>query len=197
MRQDAPAARRLGLYALSFVGALLLLWLGWVGAVQDELQAAQAVQARLRKEFSAKLKQMQALEDLQAQQVARQQQLAVLEAQLPGPRDMEALLSDISRAGVARAVTFELLRPEALVRQDLYAEQRITLRLSGRYQDLAAFSADLAQLPWALSISNFTLTPAKDGNLLMLAQLRSLRPLSVQQAPRLAPPATGGAKGPP
>ncbi len=196
IRVDAPAAQRLGLCALTFAGVLLLLWLGWLGAVQDELQAAQSAQARLRKEFSAKLKQLQALEDLQAQQVARQQQLAALEAQLPGPRDMEALLSDISRAGVVRALTLELLRPEALVRHDLYAEQRITLRLSGRYQDLAAFSADLAQLPWALSISNFNLTPAKDGNLLMLAQLRTLRPLSVPQAPGLPPPATGSAKGP-
>ena len=71
IRLDAPAARRLGLCALTFAGVLLLLWLGWVGAVQDELQAAQSAQAGLRKEFSAKLKQLQALEDLQAHAVAK------------------------------------------------------------------------------------------------------------------------------
>jgi len=85
----------------------------------------------------------------------------------------------MNRAGRDRSLRFVLLRPAQLKPQPLYAQQRIALRVVGRYQDLADFSIDLAGLPWLVSIESFTLLPAQDGVLVMEAVVRTLRPLNM------------------
>ena len=56
----------------------------------------------------------------QKQQV--QQYVTLLEKQLPGKAEMDALLSDINQAGIGRGLQFELFRPGAVSVRDYYAE---------------------------------------------------------------------------
>ena len=69
-----------------------------------------------------------------------------LEKQLPGKAEMDALLSDINQAGLGRGLQFELFRPGQVQVKDYYAELPITIRVSGRYHDIGAFAADIANL---------------------------------------------------
>jgi type IV pilus assembly protein PilO len=119
------------------------------------------------------------LPQLQSQQSLQLKRLALLEKQLPGSLEMDMLLSDMSRAGRDRKLQIQLLRPAELKPQPLYAQQRIAVRVVGRYQDLADFAADLAGLAWLVSIQSFTLQPAPDGALVMDAVVRTLRPLNL------------------
>ncbi|MEZ7847228.1 MAG: type 4a pilus biogenesis protein PilO [Polaromonas sp.] len=182
MNRDAPMAwpawLRLLTQALVCWAVVGMLWWLILSADQQALMRAEAAHERLRAEFSAKLLRAAPLSALQSQQAWLQQRLALLEQPLPGAREIDLLLSDVNRAGRERSLRFELLRPAELTLQPLYAQQRIALRVVGRYQDLAAFATDLAGLAWSVSIQSFTLKPAPDGVLVMEAVVRTLRPLS-------------------
>ena len=69
-----------------------------------------------------------------------------LEKQLPGKAEMDALLSDINQAGLGRGLQFELFRPGQVVVKDYYAELPISIKVTGRYHDIGAFAADVANL---------------------------------------------------
>jgi type IV pilus assembly protein PilO len=75
---------------------------------------------------------------------------------------------------------FELFRPGQVVVKDYYAELPISLRVSGRYHDVGAFTADIANLSRIVTLHNLTIVPAngKDltgGNLAMEATARTYR----------------------
>ena len=179
-----PAWLRLFTHVMVCLAVVGMLWLLWLSAEHQALKRAELAHERLRTEFSAKLIRAAPLPQLHSQQALLQQRLASLENQLPGAREIDLLLSEMNRAGRDRNLRFELLRPAALTPQPLYAQQRIALRVVGRYQDLAGFAADIAGLAWVVSIQNFTLLPTQDDALVMEAVVRTLRP-SIQ-APSLA-----------
>ena len=187
MDRDAPLAwptwLRLFTHVVVCLAVVGMLWLLWLSAEHQALKHAEGVHERLRTEFSAKLLRAAPLPQLHSQQALLQQRLDMLEKQLPGAREIDLLLSEMNRAGRQRSLRFELLRPAELTPQPLYAQQRIALRVVGRYQDLAGFAADLAGLAWLVSIQSFTLLPAQDGALVMEAVLRTLRPLSPSPSP--------------
>ena len=164
-----------------FVGMALfgLLWPLWLSEARQDILEAQKTHARLKAEFSAKLIRAAPLASLQIQQSRLEWRLAMLEKQLPGQYEMDILLADISRAGRAHNLRYELIRPAEMNRQLPYAQQHIALRVSGRYEDLTGFAADLAGLNWLVSIQSFTLVASKDGTLSMDAIVRTLRPLDM------------------
>jgi type IV pilus assembly protein PilO len=170
-----------------------LLWALSLSADHQALKLAEVAHERLRSEFSAKLLRAAPWSQLQSQHALQRQRLLSLEKQLPGSREMDLLLSDMSRAGRDHNLRIKLLRPAKLTPQPLYAEQRIALRVVGGYQDLADFAADLAGLEWLLSIQSFTLLPAQDGALVMEAVARTLRPLDMTPNTLSKPTARKGA----
>jgi type IV pilus assembly protein PilO len=171
-----PVWLRLLLYAAVCLATLGLLCLVWLSSARQDVLDVQATHVRLRAEFSAKLLRAAPMTDLQSQHARLGLRLALLEKQLAAPHDMAILLADMSRAGRARNLRIELVRPAEMNRHLPYAQQLIALRVSGRYQDLADFTADLADLNWLISVHSFTLLPAKDGTLLMDAIIRTLQP---------------------
>lgn len=185
MDRDAPLSWPfwLRLLALACVSCAVVgwLWVLWLSADHQALKRAAGAHVQLRVEFSAKLQRAAPWTQLQSQQALQQQRLAFLEKQLPSSQDIDMLLSDMSRAGRDHNLRVELLRPAKLTPQPLYAQQRIALRVVGRYQDLAGFATDLAKLPWLVSIQSFSLLPAAADDLLaMEAVVRILWPLAGQ-----------------
>lgn len=156
-----------------------LLWGVWLSIVWQDLTQVNATHQRLRTEFSAKLFRASPLPGLKSHKLHLEQWLQRVETQLPGPYEMDILFADLYQSGRARHLRFELLRPEELHRQGPYAHQRIALRVSGRYDDLAGFTADIAGLAWLVSLQSFTLVPTKEGLLLMDAVVQTLRPLKM------------------
>lgn len=182
MDRDTPLSwplwQRFLAKAMVCVAVVGLMWVLWLPAEYQALKGAEAAHERLRTEFSAKLLRAAPLAQLQNQQAQSQRRLALLDKQLPGPLEMDLLLAEMSRAGRDRQLRFEWLRPAELTPQLLYAQQRIALRVVGRYQDLAGFATDLSGLAWLLSIQSFSLLPAQNGELVMEAVVRTLRPLT-------------------
>jgi type IV pilus assembly protein PilO len=167
--------------ALAWVAAgALALVLGWVALVSgasDELQAAHNIEPGLKEDFRTKLGQAVNLSELRKQKQQVQEYVTQLERQLPGKAEMDALLSDINQAGIGRGLQFELFRPGQVEIKDYYAVLPITLRVSGRFHDIGAFTADVANLSRIVTLHNLAITPTKDaaGTLSMDAVARTYR----------------------
>ena len=84
---------------------------------------------------------------------------------------MDALLSDINQAGIGRGLQFELFRPGSVSVKDYYAELPISVRVTGRYHDIGAFAADVANLSRIVTLHDLTVAPPsgqKDSGLLSM-----------------------------
>lgn len=105
--------------------------------------------------------------------------VAQLEKQLPGKSEMANLLSDINQAGVGRNLQFELFKPGNEEVKAYYAQLPVSIRISGRFPDIAAFAADIAHLSRIVTLGNMNIGARKDGkdpgNLIMEATANTFR----------------------
>jgi type IV pilus assembly protein PilO len=172
--------------AAAWAGVVIAMVIGgWfllLAAASDELQAARDREPALKEDYRGKLAQAVNLAELRKQKLQVQEYVTQLEKQLPGKAEMDALLSDINQAGLGRGLMFELFRPGQVEVKDYYAELPIAIRVSGRYHDIGAFAADVANLSrivtlHQISIAQVASKDSKDstGNLVMEATARTYR----------------------
>ncbi len=161
--------------------AIVVVVIGWfllLSGAHDELDAERAKEPVLKQDYRVKLAQAVNLSELRKQKLQIEEYVTQLEKQLPGKAEMDALLSDINQAGLGRGLQFELFRPGQVVVKDYYAELPIAIRVSGRYHDIGAFAADVANLSRIVTLHNMNLTTSgKDatGTLAMEATARTYR----------------------
>ena len=182
----------------------LVLLLGWFLLLQgksDELDAERAKEPALKTDYRSKLTQAVNLPELRKQKLQVEEYVTQLEKQLPGKAEMDALLSDINQAGIGRGLQFELFRPGSVAVKDYYAELPIAVKVSGRYHDIGAFAADVANLSRIVTLHDMTIaTPGRDGTglLSMDATARTYRYLDQTEvaAQSAQKKAAAGAKKP-
>jgi type IV pilus assembly protein PilO len=160
--------------------ALAMVVVGWflvLSSAHDELDAEQNKEPVLKNDYRAKLAQAVNLGELRKQKLQVEEYVTQLEKQLPGKAEMDALLSDINQAGLGRGLQFELFRPGQVAIKDYYAELPIAIRVSGRYHDIGAFAADIANLSRIVTLHNMVIGSGKDpsGPLSMEATARTYR----------------------
>lgn len=174
-----------------------VLWFLWLNDSEEELQAEAAKEVVLRQDYQKKLVQAINLEALKKQREQVQQYVTQLEKQLPSRAEMDALLSDINQAGLGRSLQFELFKPGQISIKEYYAELPISVRVSGKYHDVGAFAADIANLSRIVTLNNLTLVPGKDGNLVLDTTAKTFRYLDGEEIAlqrKAAAPAAGAKK---
>ncbi len=166
----------------------IALGAGWflvLSSTADELTAARDKEPKLKDTYRNRLSQAVNLSELRKQKLQVEEYVTQLEKQLPGKAEMDALLSDINQAGLGRGLQFELFRPGQIQVKDYYAELPIAIRVSGRYHDVGAFAADVANLSRIVTLQNLQITPQpiKDGppTLSMEATARTYRYLDAAE----------------
>jgi type IV pilus assembly protein PilO len=195
-----PLLPKLAAFSAVVLVAVVAGWFGLVSSTADELEAERNREPALKTDYRSKLVQAVNLAELIKQKQQVQEYVTQLEKQLPGKAEMDALLSDINQAGLGRGLQFELFRPGQVAVKDYYAELPIAIRVSGRYHDVGAFAADVANLSRIVTLHNLSVQPAnaKDANgmLSMDATARTYRYLdeAEQAAQRKAAAAAKGAK---
>ena len=185
-----------------FVLALAVVVVGWfllLSDAQDALEIERGKEPTLKADYRNKLGQAVNLGELRKQKLQVEEYVTQLEKQLPGKAEMDALLSDINTAGLGRGLQFELFRPGQVVVKDYYAELPIAIKVSGRYHDIGAFAADVANLSRIVTLHNMNIASAKDasGALSMEATARTYRyldPAELDQVRKNAEKAKAGAK---
>ncbi len=174
-----PLLPKVTSFAAAMVAVVALGWFGLLSTQADELQAERDREPQLKEEFRGKVAQAVNLGELRKQRIQVEEYVKQLEKQLPGKAEMDALLSDINQAGLGRGLDFELFRPGQVVVKDYYAELPISLRVTGRYHDIGAFTADIANLSRIVTLHNLNISPANakdaNGTLAMDATARTYR----------------------
>jgi type IV pilus assembly protein PilO len=181
---------------------VLVVVVGWfllLSGAQDELDAVRAKEPALKQDYRGKLAQAVNLGELRKQKSQVEEYVTQLEKQLPGKAEMDALLSDINQAGLGRGLQFELFRPGQVLVKDYYAELPIAVRVTGRYHDIGAFAADVANLSRIVTLHNMNIAGTKEpaGVLTMDATARTYRYLDsaeLEQIRKNADKSKAGAK---
>lgn len=173
-----PILPKLLVWSLLALAVVAAGWFLLLSDAQDELEAERAKEPTLKAEYRSKLTQAVNLEELLKQKRQVEEYVLQLEKQLPGKAEMAALLSDINQAGIGRGLQFELFRPGQVVVRDYYAELPIAIKVSGRYHDMGAFAADIANLSRIVTLHNMNIVgvrPDPSGALSMEATARTYR----------------------
>ncbi|MCH7343288.1 type 4a pilus biogenesis protein PilO [Pelomonas sp. CA6] len=175
-----PPAPKIATYVAVTLAAVVLGWLLLLSDEQSALQAEHDKEPQLKESYRNKLTQAVNLPELRKQKRQVEEYVLQLEKQLPGKAEMDALLSDINQAGLGRGLQFELFRPGQVAVKDYYAELPISVRVSGRYHDIGAFTADVSNLSRIVTLHdlNVAVAQGKDvpaGQLSMEATARTYR----------------------
>ncbi|RVT53419.1 type IV pilus inner membrane component PilO [Rubrivivax albus] len=171
-----PLLPKVAAWVLAGVAVVAAGWWFVVSGAQEELDAEIAREQPLRSEFRDKLRQAVNLGELRKQKLQVEEYVIQLEKQLPGKAEMDALLSDINQAGLGRGLQFELFRPGNVEVKDHYAVLPISVRVSGRYHDIGAFVADVANLSRIVTLHNLVITrPGRDPNVTTLTMEATAR----------------------
>jgi len=183
----------LGVFAALLVAGW---WFDWKSQL-EELEGKQQQEAKLKDEYLDKKRQAVNLEEHRKQLAEIDKSFGALLKQLPNKAEIEALLIDINQAGLGRGLQFDLFKPGKETTKDFYAELPITLKITGVYHDLGAFSADVAKLSRIVSLTNVAVVPDKGGQLKMDAIAMTYRYLDEEElaAQRRAKAAQAKAKG--
>jgi len=189
-----PILPKVSLYFTLVIAIVVALWFVWLNGSDQELEAERAKEATLREDYTKKLSQAVNLDALKKQREQVQQYVLQLEKQLPSKAEMDALLSDINQAGLGRSLNFDLFRPGNIGVKEYYAELPITLRVTGRFHDVGAFAADIANLSRIVTLNNVAITPTKDGTLIMDATAKTFRYLDSDEVASQRKAATKGKK---
>ena len=175
--------------AVVVAGALLIWQDQW-----DTLTKVKEEEGQLKETFLVKKKQAINLDLIKKQLTETQESFGALLKQLPSKSEMDALLTDINQAGLGRGLQFDLFRPGPETMNGAFAEQPITIKVTGNYDDLGKFSSDIAMLPRIVTLNDIAITPI-GGGLSMDATAKTFRYLDeseVATQKKTAKP--GGAK---
>ncbi len=134
----------------------------------EQLRKVEAVEGELRQTFEAKQKKAANLDLYKAQLEEMRRSFGAMLRQLPSETEIPSLIVDISQTGLASGLEIDLFKPGPEVRKDFYAEKPIQLKVRGDYHEFGKFASGIAALPRIVTLHNITLTPGKDGGLLIM-----------------------------
>lgn len=175
-----PVLPKATAFAVTALAVIVVSWFLLLSAQAEQLQGERDKEPALKQDYQAKLAQAVNLSELEKQRIQVKEYVTQLEKQLPGKAEMDALLSDINQAGLGRGLEFDLFKPGQVVVKDYYAELPISIKVSGRYHDVGAFAADIANLSRIVTLHNLQIgavSASKEiaGPLVMEATARTYR----------------------
>ena len=167
---------------LKIVGALVvcagILYAGYHFIIKDQimvLEQAEKQELQLKATYEKKKALAVNLPAYREQMKEMKESFGVMLRQLPNQTEVPELLIDITQAGIARGLEFELFKPQSKRNADFYAILPINLKVKGTYHQFAEFVSDLAALPRIVTIGNITITRGKStkskGGLLTMSAI--------------------------
>ena len=141
----------------------------------DSLAKVEKKELTLKKTFERKQAKAVNLGAYKQQLADMQKQFGAMLQQLPNKTQIADLLVDVSQAGLASGLEFNLFQPSGERRKDFYAEKPIRLTVVGSYHEFGEFVSNLAALPRIVTLHNVSLTPGKGDNMTMNATAKTYR----------------------
>jgi type IV pilus assembly protein PilO len=176
-----PVLPRVLLLVAVSIAVVGVLWYFPLSDFANDLEQAHAQEAKLREDFSDKLRKAASLKLLKKQRDEVAETVEGLEKLLPNKAEMAGLLSAVNQAGVGRDLQFELFRPGPSTLKTYYAIIPVSIRVVGGYHHFASFAADVAQLPRIVTLSNIAVQPKAEGVLAFEATVKTYRYLDAAE----------------
>lgn len=169
-------------------------WLVW-SPQWETLASGEQSEQQLRADFERKFAQSQHLDNLRFRKREVQALVHQLERQLPDKSEMDALLAEISQAGVARGLQFELFKPGQPQLGEFHAELPIEIRLTGGFHAFAGFVSDVANMPRIVTLDRIAINQPREGQLSFECVAHAYRYLEPAELAQRRQAANAGKKG--
>ncbi|MGI4836185.1 MAG: type 4a pilus biogenesis protein PilO [Janthinobacterium lividum] len=146
---------------------ILLLGLGYnfyILDMENQLEAKVAEEETLKQQYSAKAFKAANLEAYIEQMKEMETSFGAMLRQLPSDTEVPGLLEDITRTGLGAGLEFEEIKLLPEVTQQFYIELPIQITVTGNYHDLATFVSGVASLPRIVTLHDFDVKPATEGD---------------------------------
>jgi len=170
-----PVAIKLAAVVLASI-LVMVAWVYYDTVDQwDGLEKVEKKELALKKTFERKQAKAVNLEAYKQQLADMQQQFGAMLQQLPNKTQIADLLVDVSQAGLASGLEFNLFQPSGERRKDFYAEKPIRLTVVGSYHEFGEFVSNLAALPRIVTMHNVSITPGKGEKMTMNATAKTYR----------------------
>lgn len=162
-----PAPIKGAVLVIAFVAVLGLGYKFMITDALSELERSEQKEQQLRQEFSSKQSRAANLDAYKAQLEEMRRSFGAMLRQLPGQTEIDALLIDISQAGLAAGLQQDLFVPQKEVAKEFYAEVPIQIRLTGNYHQFGEFASSVAALPRIVTLHNINIQKQGQGQLRM------------------------------
>lgn len=153
-----PNPPKLVAYFGSALVGFLCFWFVSLSDAVDVLAQAQTRYAEMLTEKANLQTQIDQIRRLRSKKEDVEVTVKRLEQALPNKAEMDLLLSDINQTGLSRGLQFESFKPGKEVLHNYYADLPIALRVTGGYQSIASFAADLARLSRIVHLQGMNLS---------------------------------------
>lgn len=147
-----------------------------------ELERKEREEQELRVSFSNKQARAANLDAYKSQLEDMRRSFGAMLRQLPGQTEIDALLIDISQAGLGAGLQQELFAPQGEVARDFYAEVPIQIQLSGNFHQFGQFASSVAALPRIVTLHDISIARQDDNALRMNVIAKTYRYLDDEEA---------------
>lgn len=162
--------------ALGGVALLLAGLFWWFVAVphQQEMARLEERAQSLKAQYLRKRRQVAHLPQLKEQLEQLEGRMDRALQQLPDRSEVASLLVEVTRAGRAEGLTFNLFRPQKEQRKEFYAELPVEVEVTGSYNAFGQFLAATASLSRIVNIDRIRIRASGD-QLVLQCQARTFR----------------------
>lgn len=143
-----------------------------------QLDQTRQQEIELKSQFEVRASQASSLTAYREQMIQLEEMLKNQLKQLPNKNEVAGLLDDISYIATNNGLKLLRINWEPEIKREFYTELPMRIDLSGQYNQLGQFSADIAALPRIVLLGSFIVNKeAKDGadNLIMSVQAKTYR----------------------
>jgi type IV pilus assembly protein PilO len=155
--QEKPWYIQLALFGLVATLLYAAFWYFVTSGVRASTGELEGQVAQLRQQNAIAQAASQRIHEHRAAFERAQNDYNELRALLPEQRELTNVLQNIQQLA-QRRLTVESFRPKEDTQQDSFPAKPIEVSVSGTYNNIGAFFAQMAALPRIVSVSNFTIT---------------------------------------
>jgi type IV pilus assembly protein PilO len=150
----------LGIFAILAGPFVWFIYLPKMEKIEELKNEQQTLDSKLLR-ANAKKRQ---LKHLQNEMIKAQAEFKMVKKKLPEQKEIPSLLANISRSGHEAGLEFLLFQPGPEKRKDFYAEIPVSIRVSGKYHDVALFFDKVSRLSRIVNIDNIRIAGITKDN---------------------------------
>lgn len=141
----------------------------------EQLDRMVAEEVQLKKTFERRAREAANLDVYRTQLETIKSSFSALLSQLPTDTEIPGLIDDISETGLNAGLSFQTINLQSERATEFYVELPINIEVTGGFHDFGTFVSGVAGLSRIVTLHNFSVSTAKDGDLKMNIMAKTYR----------------------